>query len=84
MKFQKVYAEAKEKKRAKEETKRQEELKIEKAKKKEEKQVFKEINNFHSETQFRLKNCGDEKIGKKNNLERKWKKKYSEHHQKII
>ena len=56
MKFQKVYAEAKEKKRAKEETKRQEELKIEKAKKKEEKQVFKQIRNFHSETQFRLKN----------------------------
>ena len=41
MKFQKVYAEACEKKRAKEDLKREAELKLERAKKKEEKQAEK-------------------------------------------
>ena len=41
MKFQKVYAEACEKKRAKEDIKREAELKLERAKKKEEKQAEK-------------------------------------------
>ena len=49
MKFQKVYAEACEKKRAKEDIKREAELKLERAKKKEEKQAEK-LRRYESYT----------------------------------